>query len=265
MRGLVFLVLGVGLVACEPEDVPPSIDDLLSADYLTDAERDVLLERGVRDRMERLGEDRLSASFPLIDMPEEEFEELEKNIVRVVESSEDNVDAVEEGFANALRDGDTMEALREVFAGELEEVGVTLTDEALDSVFEAAMEMATGIAAGVYAAATKPSFSVTRNITVAEAPPPPPSPPPPPTPWKVNGSGDDIVAVPRGVSRLRIEAMSHGGGNFAVWCVGPFGERNELLVNEIVHDVPYSGLRRLRGCAELDLNASGVSWSLAEP
>ena len=246
-----------------------NIDDLLSSGHLTDAERDALLEQGVRERMERLGVDRLAASFPLIQMTEAEFDELQEMIAGAVQDSQDTAVAVEAAVADRGLGEAERKALKKALRQALNDADVSLNGAALDAVTEAAAEkavavaaMTAGIAAGV---ASRPTISVTRNITVTEPAPAPASPSPPTTPWTLSGSGDDIVAVPRRISRLRIEAISHGGGNFAVWCVGADGEPNDLLVNEIVHESPYSGLRRLRGCAELDLIAAGVSWTLTEP
>ena len=270
MKRTLALAAILGLAGCGGSKDEPSsnIGDLLSSVDLTDAERDALLEQGVRERMDQLGADRLAASFPLIQMTKAEFDELQEAIADMIQNSQDTAAAVEAGIAErGLREAER-EALKEALEKALKEAGASVDGAALDAVTEAAAEevveaaaIMAGVAAGV---ATRPTITVTRNITVTEPAPPPP-PPPPPTPWTVSGSGDDIVAVPRGITRLRIEAVSHGGGNFAVWCVGADGEPNDLLVNEIVHDSPYSGLRRLRGCVELDLTASGVSWTLTEP
>ena len=271
MKRIFALAAILWLAGCGDSEVGASsnIDDLLSSGYLTDAERDALLEQGVRERMERLGADRLAASFPLIQMTEAEFDELQEAIAGAVQNSEDTAVAVEAAVANRGLGEVEREALKKALTEVLNEAGASLDGAALDAVTEAAAEklvavaaMRAGIAAGV---ASRPTITVTRNITVTEPAPVPASPPPPTTPWTLSGSGDDIVAVPRRITRLRIEAVSHGGGNFAVWCVGSDGEPNDLLVNEIVHESPYSGLRRLRGCAELDLTASGVSWTLTEP
>ena len=94
--------------------------------------------------------------------------------------------------------------------------------------------------------------------------PSPEAPPPAVEPWAAEGSGDDIVAVPRRVSRLRIEA--EGYGHFSIWCTDSAGDRADLVVNTAVRsDTPYAGVRRLRGCAELDITADGVRWSMAVP
>ena len=275
MKRILALAAILGLAGCGGSDVgaASNIDDLLSSGYLTDAERDALLEQGVRERMERLGADRLAASFPLIQMTEAEFDELQEAIADAVQNSQDTAVAVEAGARAAVAErglGEAeREALREALKKALREAGASFDGPALDAVTEAAaekvvekvVEMAAVVARITARVVERPTITVTRNIAVTEPAPPPP----PPTPWTVNGSGDDIVAVPRWITRLRIEAVSHGGGNFGVWCVGADGEPNDLLVNEVVRDSPYSGLRRLRGCAELDLNASGVSWTLTAP
>ena len=269
LKRILALAVILGLAGCGGSEVGASsnIDDLLSSGYLTDAERDALLEQGVRERM---GADRLAASFPLIQMTEAEFDELQEAIADAVQNSQNTAVAVEAGARAAVAErglGEAeREALREALKKALKKAGVSFDGPALDAVTEAAaekvvekvVEMAAVVARITARVVERPTITVTRNMTVTE-------PAPPPTPWTVDGSGDDIVAVPRWITRLRIEAASHGGGNFAVWCVGADGEPNDLLVNEMVHDSPYSGLRRLRGCAELDLNASGVSWTLTEP
>ncbi|MYA46143.1 MAG: hypothetical protein F4X43_07285 [Acidobacteria bacterium] len=185
MPKIIALLLSVaGVCACWGETETANINDLLSADHLTDEERDALVERGVRERMTRLGVDRLSASFPLILWSEEQFDELQEAIEAVVQSRQDVAEGVAAGVKAALEERESV--LRAFVKDALEKDGVALDAMAMDALTKAAAEkivetaaIAAGVAVGTMNL-SQPALTVNRHVTVAEPEPRQNVPPAPP-------------------------------------------------------------------------------------